>query len=814
MKKFLIPLAFVVNISLTVFGFGVLLESPYTGLRMSVCGDHACVKSVDKNSPAYGKIQPGDRVYDVSGLNISYLIFHEDPDYIRLERDFDKFWEAEYALHDAVVRGRPLEISVEKVDSVSTVSLIPVEFPFSQAFLRTAPIYMVGWTFLIVAYLVYRKKANEASRIFLLVGAFVCIDWAAGAPFTVRDVSFPYIPFRILNRIDFLSALILICSFLHMALVFPKRLLRSNLHSWTVGGLYSLAVLLIILRLMHFFDNTYLTTYTAFSVVLTAVVIVYTVQYFAEKNPIVRRQIKWVVLSILISSIIYGGLSSIPVLLGSEFVSVALSGLGFILIPLSFAFAITRYRLMEIENILDAAVIYGFTVLVLAGVEAVFLSFASPYVLAGGKGLPYFSVIAVLLIVFIYVPVRNFIKGLVERLFKRGRYDVEKELQQFTMSLGQCDESEPLEKFTLFVKGLLRPSGVIVMKIAGGTVSLLHADNEHVRSQGNAVLAKAEAVWERVRNRGTCVGYEISETFAVDGSLFAPDLENALFVPFFSNSADVRSGYLAVLLKKWNETAYSVKDVTLLNAISVNIAGIIEAGELRRERAEIEEKFRKEKDYVMREKDYVMRELHDGLGNILTSVTVTSQAAERMLKRDTSNAKELVARISEYSSDAMDFMRTGLTILDNPGGDVATIMETVKDRFDAAFESSGTELRIDCSEDAGRQRPGAVLALNLARIIQEAFGNIMKHAGAKHACVRVDWSGGRLSMTISDDGKGFLVEEKKTGFGLKNLLKRIEDMRGSMDVSSSPGKGTELRFTMPLAANGEEAVETHAPGNR
>ena len=806
MKKILIPLAFVVNISLTVFGFAVLLDSPYTGLRMSVCGDHSCVKSVDKDSPAYGKIQPGDRIVGINGLNIASLAFHEDPDYLRLERDFFKFWETEYTLNKAVVKERPVEITVVKEGKLSAVSLIPVQFPLYRALLRTASIYIVGWTFLVVAYLVFRKKANEASGVFFLVGVLVCIDWAAGTPFTVRDISFPYIQFRILNRIDFISALILVCSFLHMAMVFPKRILTQKVHSRTVAGLYALAVLLIILRFMHFIDNTYLTTYTAFSVVLIAVVIVYTAQYFAEKNPVIRRQIKWVVLSVLISSIIYGGLSSIPVLLGSQFVSVALSGLAFILIPLSFAFAITKYRLMEIENILDAAVIYGFTILVLAGVETAFLSFASPYVLAGGKGLPYFSVMAVLLIVFIYVPVRNFIKRMVERLFKRGRYDVEKELQQFTISLGLCDERSALEKFTSFVKGLLRPSGLFVMKIENGTASLLHADNEHARSEGNAVLAKAEAVWEYVRHRGTCItGYELSEKLAAEGPLFTPEIENALFVPFITDPADVRSGYLAVLLRKWNETAYSVKDVTLLNAISVNIANIIDAGELRRERAEFEERFRKEKDYVM-------KELHDGLGNILTSVTVTSQAAERILKKDTGNAKELVARISEFSSEAMDFMRTGLTILDNPGGDVATIMETVKDRFGATFESSGIELRVECSENAGMQRPGAVLALNIARIIQEALGNIMKHAGARHASVRMNWSGDRLAMTITDDGKGFSVEEKKTGFGLKNLLKRMEDMRGAMDVSSSPGKGTELRFTMPLA-DGEETAKTDAIDN-
>jgi len=795
MKNIFIPLAFAINIVLTLYGFSVLLDSPYTGLRMSVCGDHACVKSVDRDSPAYGKIQPGDRVVDVNGLNLSPLVFHEDPDYIRLERDFSVFWESEYKLNNTVVKGRQTELSMERDGQASTVSLAPVYFPFSQALFRTAPIYIVGWTFLIVAYLVYRKKINEASRGFLLLGVFVCIDWVVGAPFTVRDISFHYPAFRLLNSADFISALLLVCSFLHMALVFPKRILPPKLHSFTVAGLYIFALLLMVLRFMNFFDNTYFTTYFAFSVSLIAVIILFIAQYYTEKNTVVRRQIKWVVLCTLISSTIYGGLSSLPVMLGAQFISVALSGLGFILIPLSFAFAITRYRLMEIENLLDSAVIYGFTILVLAGVETAFLGFTSPYLLANGAGLPYFSVIAVLLIVFIYVPVRNFMKVLVERLFRRGRYDVEKEVRQFTVKLGLCDEQSALDKFIFFVKGLIGPSGVIVLKIGSAGASVLSADNEAARSQAQGILSQADTAWEYVRVKGACAfGYEFLEKSLPDKPSFSHEFENVLFVPFITDPAGTRNGYLAVLLKKWNETAYSVKDVALLNAVSANIAGLIESGELRKERDAITERFQ-------REKDVIMKELHDGLGNLLTSVIVTSQAAERICEDCSPKAQRMVQRIEELSSDAVEFMRTGLTVLDNPHGDLVTIMESVKNRFICMFEAIGIELAIDCSDEAGRVRPGAVVVLNITRIIQEAFGNIIKHADATQARMRFDRSGARLTLTISDNGKGFSAGESGSGFGLKNMQRRIDSIKGSMDVVSSPGKGVELRFTAPLAVD-------------
>lgn len=353
-----------------------------------------------------------------------------------------------------------------------------------------------------------------------------------------------------------------------------------------------------------------------------------------------------------------------------------------------------------------------------------------------------------------------------------------------------CDERSALEKFSSFVKSLLRPSGVFVIKIGDRTATLLHANYEHARQEGDKLTSRAGEVWEHVRGRGTCAfGYELSEKVGGEYTLFTPDLENALFVPFITDPADPNSGYLAVLLKKWNETAYSVKDVTLLNAISVNIANIIEAGELRKERAEIEERRRKEKDAVM-------KELHDGLGNILTSITVTSQAAERMIAGAGNKAKELIGRIGAFSSEAMDFMRTGLTVLDNPGGDIGSLMGAIKDRFGDMFESSGMELRIECEETTGKLRPGAMAALNLTRVIQEALNNVMKHSRARRAVIRTEKSGQGFAVTIADDGKGFQVGDKTSGFGLESMKRRVEEMQGSLKIDSSPGKGTEIGFTV------------------
>lgn len=106
------------------------------------------------------------------------------------------------------------------------------------------------------------------------------------------------------------------------------------------------------------------------------------------------------------------------------------------------------------------------------------------------------------------------------------------------------------------------------------------------------------------------------------------------------------------------------------------------------------------------------------------------------------------------------------------------------------------ELRIECEETTGKLRPGAMAALNLTRVIQEALNNVMKHSRARRAVIRTEKSGQGFAVTIADDGKGFQVGDKTSGFGLESMKRRVEEMQGSLKIDSSPGKGTEIGFTV------------------
>jgi signal transduction histidine kinase len=88
----------------------------------------------------------------------------------------------------------------------------------------------------------------------------------------------------------------------------------------------------------------------------------------------------------------------------------------------------------------------------------------------------------------------------------------------------------------------------------------------------------------------------------------------------------------------------------------------------------------------------------------------------------------------------------------------------------------------------------------LYRVIQECVNNVIKHAGATTLDISVIRDKDGISATIEDNGKGFDTtdKEKFEGIGLKNILTRVEYLKGTAEFDSTPGKGTAVSLHVPL----------------
>jgi signal transduction histidine kinase len=83
------------------------------------------------------------------------------------------------------------------------------------------------------------------------------------------------------------------------------------------------------------------------------------------------------------------------------------------------------------------------------------------------------------------------------------------------------------------------------------------------------------------------------------------------------------------------------------------------------------------------------------------------------------------------------------------------------------------------------------------RVIQEALANVVKHSGATRARVRVHEVEGKVQLSVSDAGDGFVVESDTEGFGLLGMRERLALVDGTISVESVPGEGTTVRADIP-----------------
>ena len=81
---------------------------------------------------------------------------------------------------------------------------------------------------------------------------------------------------------------------------------------------------------------------------------------------------------------------------------------------------------------------------------------------------------------------------------------------------------------------------------------------------------------------------------------------------------------------------------------------------------------------------------------------------------------------------------------------------------------------------------------------QEALTNALKHAHPRNFETRLTFNTKELRLALRDDGDGFKVKERHDGFGLAGMRERVEQMGGTLKISSAGGKGTDVLVRLPF----------------
>ncbi|HVF96272.1 MAG TPA: sensor histidine kinase, partial [Flavisolibacter sp.] len=188
-------------------------------------------------------------------------------------------------------------------------------------------------------------------------------------------------------------------------------------------------------------------------------------------------------------------------------------------------------------------------------------------------------------------------------------------------------------------------------------------------------------------------------------------------------------------------------------------------------------------------------ELHDNVCQILAS----SQLTLGMLKTSLGASEiPLYERCRNNINLALDEIRNLSHQLAPVLFDECTLDEVFERLFDPFLMNKDCKMFMHVDEAVKECSVPAEVQLNLYRIAQEQFRNILKYAKASSIELHLFMCSNKLAMTIADNGMGFNMDKVKRGIGIANMKRRAELFGGKFEIDSAPGNGCKVTINIPL----------------
>jgi two-component system NtrC family sensor kinase len=417
-------LLFLLTVAAVVFaGFNVNSEwkflAPDDGVWWVEQGGHLTADRVDPNGPgARSGIKPGDQLVSINDQDVQNMS--------GLERQLYRTGIWSKATYSLLRQSVPLD---------SSVILVPAERSLNN-WLRLIALIYLG----IGLYVLLRRWTAPGSTHFYI---FCLVSFIA--------YSFKYT--GKLNDFDWTiywgniaAGVLQPALFLHFVLTFPEKRETVRKHPWLLALVYLPGTLLFTAhivamqwlqaseRLRWNLDRMEM-CYGSVLFLTAAGVLWYS--YRHASTTILRQQLKWVTRGTILAIVPYTLFYVIPYLMGSlPSATMKVSALSLALLPLTFGYAIFRYRLMDVDLIFKRGVVYTLAAAIVLGlyfglVTAVALLVHNWRPNSGPVGL----ILAVVVTALLFDPVRKWIQDRIDQFFYRTRYDYRRTLLEFGREL-------------------------------------------------------------------------------------------------------------------------------------------------------------------------------------------------------------------------------------------------------------------------------------------------------------------------------------------------------------------------------------------
>jgi PAS domain S-box-containing protein len=195
------------------------------------------------------------------------------------------------------------------------------------------------------------------------------------------------------------------------------------------------------------------------------------------------------------------------------------------------------------------------------------------------------------------------------------------------------------------------------------------------------------------------------------------------------------------------------------------------------------------------ERRHIARELHDELGQALTSIKI-DLGNLKMCTGDNKILKSKIEKTTELVSDSIGFVKRLTSelrphILDDLG-----LISAIKWYTSEYEQRTGIKIRLNIDEKTTYEKKSELI---IFRILQESLTNIARHSQAKNIIISISERNKDKLIKIKDNGIGFSTTATKHGksFGLLNMKERAKEIGGTLAIESEPGYGTTIRLLLP-----------------
>ena len=521
-------------------------------------------------------------------------------------------------------------------------------------------------------------------------------------------------------------------------------------------------------------------------------------RYRRTSSPEERQQTKWVVFGIAVAvAVLVGSILVVPLFtqpglpaLLYSVANVTIVTLASLLIPLSIGIAILRYRLWDIDLIINRTLVYGALTACVVGLYVLVVGGAGALLQVRGNLLV--SLLAAGLVAVLFAPLKDRLQHGVNRLIYGERDDPYAVLSRLGQRLETTLTPEAvLPAIVETVAKALRLPYVAIWLADGDALHLGAAHGEAPKEK----IAEDVGAMETLRRYPDGLKPADLDPSSAYGAVLAQS-GTALVLPLTHRGELV--GALCLAPRSPGED-FTPADRRLLRDLATQAGAAAHAVRLTVALHTSLEHLRRSRERLVaaqeEERRRIQRDLHDGLGPVLASMRLRLEACLDATQETGDPLAGDLEQLYELVGQATGDIRRLVYDLRPPVLDQLGLAAALHQHCERFARESGIEVRFEAEE--GLPVPAAA-EVALLRVAQEALHNVGKHARASRACVRLARSDGWLELEVQDDGVGFGPNgHVSEGTGIGSMRERAELLGGTLQLSSSHGAGTCVAVRIP-----------------